>query len=52
MHHINNDVNVASLFAQLSVTSIQQIFGVLVAIDSLQHEGHNEIYGINAFCDH
>jgi len=31
------------------VESIQQIFGV--AIDSLQHEVHNEIYGIDAFCE-
>jgi len=40
-----------ALFAQLTVASIQQIFGVPV-MDSLQHEAYDEIYGIDAFYDH
>jgi len=44
------NVNIASLFAQLAVTSVQQIFGIRVTIDSLQqHEAYKEIYGIDAF---
>jgi len=31
---------------------MQQIFGVRVAIDSLQHDVHDEINGIDAFYDH
>jgi len=36
---------------QFSGLSIQQIFGVRVAVDLLQHEAHNEIYGIDAVYD-
>ena len=37
---------IASLFVQLVVTSMQQIFGVWVTLYSPQH---NEVYEINAF---
>lgn len=50
------NVNTASLFAQLAVASIQQIFGSgSLARDSPQHEAHeknNVGYGIDAFYDH
>ena len=54
-HHINKNVNIASdmvskrfsLFAQLGVASIQQISGIRVAVGSLQHEAHNEIYAMD-----
>ena len=39
-------------FAHLAVESVHQIYRVRVAIDSLQHEAYNEIYGFDAFCDH
>jgi len=32
-HDINKTINIASLFVQLAVASMWQIFGVLVAID-------------------
>jgi len=31
---------------------IQQTFGVQIAADSLQHETHDEIYGIDRYYDH
>ena len=37
------------LYLFFTVTSVQQNFGV--AVDSLQHKTHNEIYGIDAFYD-
>jgi len=48
---ISRNVDTVSLFAQLTVASIRQIFGVPV-MDSLQHEAYDEIYGIDAFYDH
>jgi len=52
MRRINKNVNTASLFVQLAVTSIQQIIGVQVIMDSLQHEAHDKIYEIDTFYDH
>jgi len=43
-HVININANITSLFAQLTVASIQWIFGVQVAHDSQQHEAYTEIY--------
>ena len=49
---MNKNVFIASLFVQLAVAYVQQVFGVSIAMDSLQHEACNETYEIDTFCDH
>ena len=47
-HHQQNS-NIASLFAQYAAASMQQIFGVRVAIYSQQNEAYNQLYRIYGF---
>jgi len=35
-------MNIASLYVQFAVVSIQQIFGVRVTVDSQEHEAYNK----------
>jgi len=39
------------VFAQFPVASFRQIFGVQIALNSLQHDANNEICMISAFYD-
>jgi len=46
---MNRSLKIALLFAELAMTSVQQIVAVWATMNSPQHEAYSEIYGMAAF---